>query len=86
MKTYNLKNISLILLSAGMGAGIYDLAINLRINYNEDTLKVYCKKGKLYEQVHQSTDVYVKTKLECINETIKGEEYDNTRRNNSTQK
>lgn len=72
-----IKKTSFIVLGIVIGAGIYDLAINLKISYNQDTLKVYCKKGIMFKQVHQSTDVYVKTQLECINETMKGEDNDN---------
>ena len=80
-----IKKTSLIVCGIIIGAGIYDLAINLKISYNQDTLKVYCKKGAMFEQVHQGTDVYVKTKLECINETEEGKQNDNSRRSNSTQ-
>jgi len=79
------KPVTYMILGAVIGAGIYDLAINLKISYNQDTLKVYCKKGAMFEQVHQGTDVYVKTKLECINETEEGKQNDNSRRSNSTQ-
>jgi len=75
-----IKKTSLIVCGIIIGAGIYDLAINLRISYNQDTLEVYCKKGVMFKQVHQSTDVYVKTPLECINETMKGEDNDNANR------
>ena len=75
-----IKKTSLIVLGIVIGAGVYDLAINLKISYNQDTLKVYCKKGAMFEQVHQGTDVYVKTKLECINETEEGKQNDNRNR------
>ena len=75
-----IKKTSLIVLGIVIGAGVYDLAINLKISYNQDTLKVYCKKGAMFEQVHQGTDVYVKTKLECINETKEGKQNDNRNR------
>lgn len=76
---------SLIILSSLFGAGVYDLAINLKISYNKDTLKVYCKKGAMFEQIHQGTDVFIKTPNECINETEEGKQNDNSRRSNSTQ-
>lgn len=50
-----------------MGAGIYDLAINLKISYNQSNAKVLCQKGMAFEQIENST-VYLKTKQECINE------------------
>ena len=67
-----IKNLSHMILGVVLGAAIYDLAINLRISYNVDTLEVYCKKGFMFKQVHQDTDVLVKTKQECINKTEKG--------------
>jgi hypothetical protein len=75
-----IKKTSLIVLGIVIGAGIYDLAINLKISYNQDTLKVYCKKGVMFKQVHEDAEVFVKTQLECINETMKGEDNDNTNR------
>ena len=62
-----LQTYSLIILSALMGAGIYDLAINLKISYNQSNAKVLCQKGMAFEQIENST-VYLKTKQECINE------------------
>lgn len=75
-----------IILGAVIGAGIYDLAINLKISYNKDTLEVYCKKGVLFEQINRDTKIFVKTKQECLTETMKGTNNDNTTRENSTQK
>ena len=75
-----------IILGAVIGAGIYDLAINLKISYNKDTLEVYCKKGALFEQINRDTKIFVKTKQECLTETMKGTNNDNTTRENSTQK
>jgi len=66
-----------IILGAVIGAGIYDLAINLQISYNRDTLEVYCKKGALFEQVHRDTKILVNTKQECLTETTKGKHNDN---------
>ena len=66
-----------IILGAVIGAGIYDLAINLQISYNRDTLEVYCKKGALFEQVHRDTKILVNTKQECLTETMKGKHNDN---------
>ena len=79
-----LKTYSLILLSGILGASIYDLAINLKISYNQSNAKMLCQKNIAYEQIEDST-VYLKTKLECINETMKGDNNDNTARENSTQ-
>ena len=50
-----------------LGASIYDLAINLKISYNQSNAKVLCQKGIAFEQIEDST-VYLKTKKECINE------------------
>lgn len=75
-----IKSLSLMILGAAMGAGIYDLAIHLKISYNEDSLKIYCKKGRLFEQIQKGTDVFVKTKLECFNETEEGKQNDNRNR------
>lgn len=80
------KPLIYIILGAVIGAGIYDLAINLRISYNKDTLEVYCKKGVLFEQINRDTKIFVKTKQECLTETMKGTNNDNTTRENSTQK
>jgi len=74
-----------IILGAVIGAGIYDLAINLRISYNRDTPEVYYKNGAMLEQVHRDTKILVKTKQECLTETMKGKHDDKTRRENSTQ-
>ena len=62
-----LKTYSLILLSGMLGASIYDLAINLKISYNQSNAKVLCQKGIAFEQIEDST-IYLKTKKECINE------------------
>jgi hypothetical protein len=62
-----LKTYSLILLSGILGASIYDLAINLKISYNQSNAKVLCQKGIAFEQIEDST-IYLKTKKECINE------------------
>ena len=62
-----LKTYSLIILSGILGASIYDLAINLKISYNQSNAKVLCQKGIAFEQIEDST-VYLKTKQECINE------------------
>ena len=59
-----------MILGVVLGAAIYDLAINLRISYNVDTLEVYCKKGFMFKQVHQDTDVLVKTKQENLQNNI----------------
>ena len=75
-----IKNLSHLILGLKLGALIYDLAINLRISYNKDTLKLYCNQGVLFEQVQADVDVFVKTKQEC--KTEKGIYDDNT---NSTQ-
>ena len=80
-----LKTYSLILLSGILGASIYDLAINLKISYNERERSIICQKGIAFEQINPDATVYLKTKLECINETMKGKRYDNTTRENSTQ-
>ena len=80
------KPLIYIILGAVIGAGIYDLAINLKISYNKDTLEVYCKKGVLFEQINRDTKIFVKTKQECLTETMKGTNNDNTTRENSTQK
>ena len=82
----HLKTYSLIGCGIVFGAGIYDLAINLKISYNKDTLEVYCKKGVLFEQINRDTKIFVKTKQECLTETMKGTNNDNTTRENSTQK
>lgn len=80
----HLKTYSLIGCGALLGASIYDLAINLKISYNEREHRIICQKGIAYEQIDPGATVYLKTKLECINETMKGEDNDNTRRSNST--
>jgi len=72
-----IKKTSLIVFGIVIGAGIYDLAINLKISYNKDTLEVYCKKGFMFKQVHEDAEVFVKTQLECINKTEKGIHNDN---------
>lgn len=68
-----------------LGASIYDLAINLKISYNERERSIICQKGIAFEQINPDATVYLKTKLECINETMKGDNNDNTARENSTQ-
>ena len=75
-----IKNLSHLILGAVLGAVIYDLAINLKISYNEDSLKIYCSQGKVLEQIRKGADVFVKTKQQC--KTEKGI-YDDNR--NSTQ-
>lgn len=70
-----IKNLSHMILGVVLGAAIYDLAINLRISYNEDSLKIYCNQGRVFEQVQKGTDVFVKTKNEC--KTEKGIHNDN---------
>ena len=82
----NLKTYSLIGWGIVFGAGIYDLAINLKISYNERERSIICQKGIAFEQIDPSATVYLKTKIECINETEKGTNNDNTTRENSTQK
>jgi len=72
-----IKNLSHLILGAILGAVIYDLAINLRISYNKDTLQVYCKKGIMFQQIHEDAEVFVKTNQECINKTEKGIKNDN---------
>ena len=79
------KPVIYMVLGAVIGAGIYDLAINLRISYNRDNPQVYCKEGALFEQVHRDTKILVKTTQECLTETMKGKHNDKTRRENSTQ-
>ena len=80
-----LKTYSLIFLSGMLGVLIYDLAINLKISYNERERSIICQKGIAFEQINPDATVYLKTNLECINETMKGKRYDNTTRENSTQ-
>ena len=82
----HLKTYSLIGCGIVFGAGIYDLAINLKISYNERERSIICQKGIAFEQIDPSATVYLKTKIECINETEKGKNNDNTTRENSTQK
>ena len=84
MVSQNVKQNSILILGILIGAGIYDLAINLKISYNQSNAKMLCQKNIAYEQIEDST-VYLKTKLECINETMKGDNNDNTARENSTQ-
>lgn len=80
-----IKDLSLVVFGALLGAAIYDLAINLKISYNEREHRIICQKGTAFEQIDPGATVYLKTKLECINETMKGESNDNTTRENSTQ-
>lgn len=82
---HKIKTYSLIILSGLVGAAIYDLAINLKISYNQSTPKIMCKEGNAFEQIDLGSTVYIKTDKECINETMKGKQYDNTTRKNSTQ-
>ena len=80
----HLKTYSLIGCGALLGASIYDLAINLKISYNEREARMLCNNGIAFEQIDPGSTVYLKTKLECIKETMKGEQYDNTSRKQST--
>lgn len=70
-----IKHLSLMILGALIGAGIYDLAIKLKISYNEDSLKIYCSQGRVLEQIRKGVDVFVKTKQQC--KTEKGIHNDN---------
>ena len=70
-----IKNLSHLMLGLMLGALIYDLAINLRISYNKDTLKLYCNQGVLFKQIQADVDVFVKTNQEC--KTEKGIQNDN---------
>lgn len=81
----NVKDLSLIVIGSLIGALIYDLAINLKISYNEREARMLCNNGIAFEQIDPGSTVYLKTNLECINETMKGKRYDNTTRENSTQ-
>jgi len=85
MIVQNLKHASLFILGAFVGALIYDLAIKLKISYNEREPGMLCNNGIAFEQIDPGSTVYLKTNLECINETMKGKRYDNTSRENSTQ-
>ena len=80
-----IKDLSLVVLGALLGASMYDLAINLKISYNERERSIICQKGIAFEQIDPGATVYLKTKLECINETMKGKSNDNSTRENSTQ-
>ena len=46
---------------------------------------IICQKGIAFEQINPDATVYLKTKLECINETEKGKQNDNSTGKNSTQ-
>jgi len=85
MVVQNIKQASLVILGAFLGASIYDLAINLKISYNERERSIICQKGIAFKQIDPGATVYLKTKLECINETMKGKSNDNSTRENSTQ-
>ena len=80
----NAKDCSLIVIGLLIGALIYDLAINLKISYNEREARMLCNNGIAFEQIDPGSTVYLKTNLECIKETMKGEQYDNTSRKQST--
>jgi len=80
----NVKDCSLIVIGSLIGALIYDLAINLKISYNEREARMLCNKGIAFEQIDLGSTVYLKTDKECINETVKGKQYDNTSRKQST--
>lgn len=79
-----MKNLSLVIMGAAIGAFGYDLAINLKISYNEREARMLCNNGIAFEQIDPGSTVYLKTDLECIKETMKGEQYDNTSRKQST--
>jgi hypothetical protein len=80
----NLKDLSLIVMGAAIGAMTYDLAIKLKISYNEREPGMFCNNGIAFEQIDPGSTVYLKTDKECINETEKGKRYDNTSRKQST--
>ena len=84
MIVQNLKQASLFILGAFVGVLIYDLAINLKISYNEREPGMFCNNGIAFEQIDPGSTVYLKTDKECINETMKGKRYDNTSRKQST--
>lgn len=79
-----IKDISLIVIGAAIGAMTYDLAIKLKISYNEREPGMFCNNGIAFEQIDPGSTVYLKTDKECINETMKGKRYDNTSRKQST--
>ena len=79
-----IKDISLIVMGAAIGAMTYDLAIKLKISYNEREARMLCNEGIAFEQIDPGSTVYLKTDKECINETMKGKQYDNTSRKQST--
>jgi len=80
----NAKDCSMIVIGSLIGALIYDLAINLKISYNEREPGMFCNNGIAFEQIDPGSTVYLKTDKECINETMKGKQYDNTSRKQST--
>ena len=56
-----------------IGAGMYDLALKVKISYNESLPKnILCQQGIAYQQIGDGGTVYLKTKQECINESVKG--------------
>ena len=63
-----IKSLSHLILGLILGALIYDLAINLRITYNKDTLKLYCSDGYVYRQIQADVDVFVKDQQQCKTE------------------
>ena len=70
-----------------LGASFYDLAIKLKISYNESLPKQYlCHKNIAYERIGKEGTVYLKTKQECINESMKGNENDTTQATKSNQR
>lgn len=81
----NVQCLSLIAIGAIVGAMIYDVAIKIKISYNEREPGMLCQEGMAFEQVNPGSTVYLKTDIECINETMKGIDNDKTRRENSTQ-
>jgi hypothetical protein len=66
-----------MILGAAIGSLTYDLAIKLKISYNQETPKTMCNKGIAFEQIDIGSTVYIKTDKQCINETMKGKQYDN---------
>jgi len=81
----NVQHLSLIAIGAITGAIMYDVAIKIKISYNEREPGMLCQNGIAFEQVNPGSTVYLKTDIECINETMKGIDNDNSDRNNSTQ-
>ena len=63
----NITRYSLMILPFILGLLVYDLAIKLKISYNESLPKqLLCQKGIAYERIGDSGTVYLKTKKECI--------------------